>query len=783
MKNILSLIAVMQISGFLHAQKPSAALPDTVLLLPVITVNAFPDSLQWLPFMFDESLKNGLSSLPDFYPVKQIPEYKSINPVADEFIKLAKSVRARYVIGCYLTLEKTSIFIKWSLVDAKKPKEIAITLLNEPAGDYKILLIYPEKILTDLLKLSGKMTKKNIERIKDQLTTTINPFSLYKYFSALSFEKKSGISDSVESRLLQSVRSDSSFIEGYAQLARVQSLLKKYDPSVQSYQRLIRLDSNNSQWYRSLGDIYYYHKDQVSQAKRLYQMAVRFNPLDVKSVLHIGYCDYVSKEYELAGYQGKQAIALDSANSDAYNLLGICAVSIGDTARGQDYFRKAVILSEKEIMARKNLARLYQEQKRDEDALRLLKEVAALDPSDGAVRLTLASIHYKLNNTFNAIVDYIAAVILKPELENSKTNPVQILSLITKNRNNLQPLQWAADSLQTLSLDAESGTTDEFWFRASLGYLQLYFLNKPGEAANHFQSILAIRSDIPRLYFLTGEAYYAMEKWTLASQAYTRYANDAADNFSYAKTLIMIGKILLKQRRFEEAELAVLKSMRMYPNAESYYLYAVALSGGKKHDEAVTQYQKAISVFPNYTDAYIGLGNTFHQLNKTDQAIRSFLKAAELDSGNASLRQSLAAFYLSQGQLREAEQEVMTGFRLARSNKTELPTLYGIYGDILYQQKKYKEALKQFQTQILLDTVTLDPYMRIASIYAIQKKHDDAVLWLEKLFVRGFRLFSKIETEPAFATLREKKSYKELMALYKKKYDDEVMKKLLQQEK
>ncbi len=783
MKKWFYLFAWLVLVPGLYSQRNITVSQDTVLMLPVVSSDSLPDSLQWIPFAFDESLKNGLSAIQGFYLAPKPELYRSSSPVADEFLKLAKTANARYVIGCYVGSGKNMVNIKWAFVDVKKPKELMVTLQLQPANDPEGIITYAKIILNDFLKLPKKLTKRNSEQINDRIMISKNTVAIQKYYSALSIEKGTGLSDSVESLLSQAVRLDSAFKNGYAQLARVQTLRKKYDPVIQTYQRLIKIDSMNYEWYSTVGDIYYYHKDMVPQAKRFYQQAVRFNPADVKSVIQIGYCDYVSKEYELAGYQGKQAITQDSLNSDAYNLLGICAVSLDDTLRARNYFLKAISVNRNEITARKNLARLYQEQRRDDDAVRLLQEVVALDPDDGSARLTLSAIHYKLNNLYKAVMEYTTAVILKPEYENTKTNPVQILSLITKNKTNMKTIQWVADSLQTLALDAESGTLQEFWCRAVLGYLQLYYLNKPGEAVNHFQNILITRSGIPRLYFLIGEAYYALDKLTQASQAYTRYANDAADNFSYAKTLLMIGKILIKQRRYEDAELTILKSTRMYPNAESYYLYAVALGGSQKFDDAVIQYQKAISVYPNYTDAYIGLGNAFHQLNKTDQAIKSFLKAAELDSGNATLRQSLAAFYLAQGQLREAEQEVMTGFRLSRLTKTELPTLYGIYGDILYQQKKYKESLKQFQTQIRLDTVSLDPYLRIAVVYAVQKKHDDAVEWIEKLFVKGFRLFSKIETEPAFATLREKKPYKELMALYKKKYDDEVMKKLLQQGK
>lgn len=776
MKIITSLtVWFFLLSGSVEAQS-AATSRDTIWIFGIQTETSFPDSLRWVVLAYHDFLTEGFSSIPDIHVLRQEPALKTINLSADDLNRQCRSVGAKAALIVHISADTGNLRLKW--VAHLSGKTGPLSWIETPlalasAGD---MLIYPANLITEILKLMNKNTKSNQERIKKYYTAKKRP-ELYRFFYSARAAEQKGNPDSAETLYALAVKADTLFIRGYVELARIQRLRKKYDPALMTYTKLVRLDSLNSEWYRAVGDIYYYHKDEISHAKRWYQRAVQVNPKDVQAMLQTGYCELTLKEYELASYQARQALTLDSMNSDAYNLLGLTAIAAGDTLRAENFFLKATRVNAKEISARKNLARLYQERGLPDKAWILLSEAAKTDPLDASVRLTLAGLYYHQQNYFQSVFEFIAAVILKPEYENSRTNPVQILSLVTKNKKDLRLVQSIADSLKQRILETESDSDEEYWLRAALGYLQLYYLEQYGEAVNHFQSIRNIRPEITRLFYFTGEALYRLEKWNLASQALTRYATEANDPFSYARTLLMLAKIALRQNRLEEAELTVLKSLRFYPNAEAYYVYGTALSRNRKWNEAIQQFHKAVTVFPNYTEAYVEMGNAYYHLNQTREAIEAFQKATALDSTNITLRQSLAAFYLQQGNYSDAMHQTRIAFELARRKKTELPVLYGIYGEILYQQGKYKESLKAFETQARLDTVSAEPLFRIACVYAATKKYDRAVEGLEKLLARGYRLFSRIEQEPTFAPLKEKKKYRELMTRYRKQFEDELLKK------
>ncbi|MFL5656865.1 MAG: tetratricopeptide repeat protein [Ktedonobacteraceae bacterium] len=50
----------------------------------------------------------------------------------------------------------------------------------------------------------------------------------------------------------------------------------------------------------------------------------------------------------------------------------------------------------------------------------------------------------------------------------------------------------------------------------------------------------------------------------------------------------------------------------------------------KRYEEALSAFQQAIDLDPNYADAYNGLGNTLMDLQQYMEAVKAFQKAKEL---------------------------------------------------------------------------------------------------------------------------------------------------------
>ena len=78
-------------------------------------------------------------------------------------------------------------------------------------------------------------------------------------------------------------------------------------------------------------------------------------------------------------------------------------------------------------------------------------------------------------------------------------------------------------------------------------------------------------------------------------------------------------------------------------SAKSHYFYGAYLAARGNDQGAVAAYDRAIAIFPAYTEAFHNRGNALARLGKFDQAAASYQIVLRFDPGHAGARQNLAA--------------------------------------------------------------------------------------------------------------------------------------------
>jgi tetratricopeptide (TPR) repeat protein len=159
----------------------------------------------------------------------------------------------------------------------------------------------------------------------------------------------------------------------------------------------------------------------------------------------------------------------------------------------------------------------------------------------------------------------------------------------------------------------------------------------------------------------------------------------------------------------------------------------------KDFSGAEEEMQKLIAAFPDEPRYYAILAEMYMTRNMQDKALAMYNKVLEIDPDNAYIHMTLADFYRRQGDRNKALEELRIGFAnpnmdvdtkvnilLSFYNVNQLtdelrqqaldlanilvathpndPKSYTVYGDLLTQDKKYKEARDEFMKAITLDS-------------------------------------------------------------------------------
>lgn len=80
-------------------------------------------------------------------------------------------------------------------------------------------------------------------------------------------------------------------------------------------------------------------------------------------------------------------------------------------------------------------------------------------------------------------------------------------------------------------------------------------------------------------------------------------------------------KLMMRYSQYAQAEEALSKAIKYDKNNyEAYYLRGCSRVNQRKYQEAISDFEQATKLKPDYADAYFNIGITYHLLNDEDSA-------------------------------------------------------------------------------------------------------------------------------------------------------------------
>jgi tetratricopeptide (TPR) repeat protein len=339
----------------------------------------------------------------------------------------------------------------------------------------------------------------------------------------------------------------------------------------------------------------------------------------------------------------ERATELDPGSAPAWAALGDAARWRGDTPRALEAAEKAAELDPKNPAAQASLARAYLADRQYDAAVKAAEEAVKLDPKSGLVYNTLARVHEGMSDFGRARAALEQAVSVEP--------------LFAPWRSNLGEL---------------------------LATLQRY-----DEAQEQFDQGLKLVPDDPLA--LLGQAAIRSARREF-SEAEKRIAEVAAANPSATDPLVNWGYLLLAQDEPEKAVAKFTQAAALDP--EDWWIDAAQAQvrmtegdcesaaaayqdlssdhpreGSLRLDSARAKWclgdvnralelvRGVVELEPYNFDAYWMLAQIYAELERWDEAIQAYVKAARYGPVAASAHSGLGDIYIDQGNLDAVEQE------------------------------------------------------------------------------------------------------------------------------
>jgi tetratricopeptide (TPR) repeat protein len=154
-------------------------------------------------------------------------------------------------------------------------------------------------------------------------------------------------------------------------------------------------------------------------------------------------------------------------------------------------------------------------------------------------------------------------------------------------------------------------------------------------------------------------------------------------------------------------------------------LFALGLHWGTEgsYDRAITAFNKALAIKPNYPEALLYLGVAFGGSGQPDKAIVAYKSALSLKPDFPEAAYNLGSSLLGKNQLYEAED----AFNTALAFRPDFPEALNNLGVVLLKEGKFDDAAAAFNKALSLKPALVEALLSLSVVFLAQNQLDEAI--------------------------------------------------------
>jgi len=226
---------------------------------------------------------------------------------------------------------------------------------------------------------------------------------------------------------------------------------------------------------------------------------------------------------------------------------------------------------------------------------------------------------------------------------------------------------------------------------------------RPDEQLRHLNALVEAYPEDERAHNALGLFYFGRQEWP---QAAAEFRRSTEINPEFSQPYNQLGYALRFMNDYAGAEKAFTTYIQLIPDEPNPYdSYAELLMKIGRFRESIVQYEKALSINPNFANSYIGIGNDHIFLGEPVRARNSFTKLAFIARNDGEKRTAYvwaAISYLHEDNTAMALEQVDRLYEVAKNGNDRFAMAgdLGFMAEILLEAGRTEEAMAKFTQSV-----------------------------------------------------------------------------------
>jgi putative PEP-CTERM system TPR-repeat lipoprotein len=404
----------------------------------------------------------------------------------------------------------------------------------------------------------------------------------------------------------------------------------------------------------------------------------------------------------------KDAIEKDPNFFEARFYLGKAYVATGKYEQAEKEFQKVLRQNPNNGDIHRELAEVYIHMNKPEDSMREAKLYLQSKPDDPKA-LALLGRGYAVKGEYEEAKKYFLEALQK---DSNFITPKLDLAALYRAQGDTK----GAKSLLQEIVRSDDKNTRAWYMLAQIDTAA----GNREDAINAYKKIADVQPSDANALFMIG--YYDLE------QGDTKKADEIAERLlkempKRSEGYRLKGLLSFREKKFNDAAAAFLKSNAIQPTLASYYFLGLSYYNSGALEQALSAFQKTIDLNPSFIQSRLMVAAILLQQKRIDEAIEASKNAVQLDEKNALAHNVLGSAYMSKGLYDEGMKELDRAIELD-PNLINAHLKKG-YFDIT--KGKSKEAEAELKTVVQISPELLNTRLLLFAYYMKLKEYDKAL--------------------------------------------------------